>query len=376
MSIPFLRRAVPGVQELKPYQPGKPMSELEREYGVSDIVKLASNENPLGPGARAIEVIQKALPDLARYPDGNGFNLKNALAERHDVGPECITLSNGSNDVLVLLAQAFLKEDLEAVYSQYSFAVYMLAVKATGATAKVAPARPTNDDQPLGHDLDAMSSLISDKTRVVFIANPNNPTGTWLTAEQLRAFLDGVPSDVIVVVDEAYFEYVRPTDYPHCITWLNHYPNLVVTRTFSKVFGLAGIRLGYSVSGPDIADILNRIRQPFNVNSLALEAAIAALDDDEHVRKSVDLNESEMRHIVDGCRGLGLTCIPSAGNFILVDMGQPALPIFDALLRHAVIVRPVDNYGLPNHLRITVGTREENTRLIGALEHVLAATSV
>ena len=375
MSIPFLQRAVPGVQGLKPYQPGKPIAELEREYGVSNIIKLASNENPLGPGAKALEVISKALPDLARYPDGSGFDLKLALAKRHDVDPACITLGNGSNDVLVLLAEAFLNESLEAVYSQYSFAVYMLAVKATGATAKVAPARQAHEDQPLGHDLDAMASLITDKTRLVFIANPNNPTGTWLTADQLQDFLGKVPPDVIVVVDEAYFEYVQLPEYPDCASWLDRYPNLVVTRTFSKVFGLAGIRVGYSVSGPEIADVLNRIRQPFNVNSLALEAAIAALEDDDHVSKSVSLNASERSRVIEACDRLGLKGIPSAGNFVLIDMGQPALPIFDALLHQAVIVRPVGNYGLPNHLRITMGTQEENTRLIEALEHVLEATS-
>ena len=374
MNISFLQRAVPAVQGLKPYQPGKPVSELEREYGVSNIIKLASNENPLGPGARALEVINRALPELARYPDGNGFDLKMALAKRHDVDPACITLGNGSNDVLVLLAEAFLNEGLEAVYSQYSFAVYMLAVKAVGATAKVAPARKMDEDQPLGHDLDAMLSLVSDKTRLVFIANPNNPTGTWLTTGQLQDFLDKVPADVIVVVDEAYFEYVRMADYPDCISWLNRYPNLVVTRTFSKAFGLAGIRVGYCVSGPDIADVLNRIRQPFNVNSLALEAATAALEDEEHIRKSVSLNETERSRVIEACERLGLTAIPSAGNFVLIDMGQPALPIFDALLHQAVIVRPVDNYGLPNYLRITIGTQDENTRLIQALEHVLSTT--
>jgi len=375
MSTPFLQRAVPGVQGLKPYQPGKPIAELEREYGVSNIIKLASNENPLGPGTKALEVISRAMPELARYPDGNGFDLKMALAKRHHVDPACITLGNGSNDILVLLAEAFLKEDLEAVYSQYSFAVYMLAVKAVGATAKVAPARQPDADQPLGHDLDAMASLIGDKTRLIFIANPNNPTGTWLTAIQLENFLEKVPPDVIVVVDEAYFEYVQLPEYPDCVSWLGRYPNLVVTRTFSKVFGLAGIRVGYSVSGPDIADVLNRIRQPFNVNSLALEAAVAALEDDEHVRKSVSLNETEKRRVVEGCDRLGLKCIPSQGNFVLVDTGGRALPIFEALLHQAVIVRPVDNYGLPNYLRITIGTQEENTRLMEALEHVLEATS-
>ncbi|MGI9264291.1 MAG: histidinol-phosphate transaminase [Gammaproteobacteria bacterium] len=375
MNIPFLRRAVPGVQELKPYQPGKPIAELEREYGVSDIVKLASNENPLGPGSKALEVISRALPELARYPDGNGFDLKTTLAKRHGVDPACITLGNGSNDVLVLLAEAFLQEGLEAVYSQFSFAVYMLAVKAAGGTAQVAPARLSDMDQPLGHDLEAMRSMITDKTRLVFIANPNNPTGTWLTDNQLRTFMDSVPPEVIVVVDEAYSEYVSLPDYPDCTTWLDRYPNLVVTRTFSKVFGLAGIRVGYSVSCPEIADVLNRIRQPFNVNSLALESAIAALEDEDHVQRSIALNEEERNRVSKECGRLGLRCIPSAGNFVLVDMNQPALPIFDALLHQGVIVRPVDNYGLPNYLRITIGTHDENTRLIEALEHVLEPAS-
>ena len=222
--------AVPGVRGLKPYQPGKPIEELEREYGVSDIVKLASNENPLGPGERALDAIREALPELARYPDAGGFELKRALADRHRLDPACITLGNGSNDVLVLLAEAFLHETREAVYSEYAFAVYPIAVQAVGATARVAPGDPADHEQPLGHDLDAMAERVSERTRLVFVANPNNPTGTWLQADALEAFVDGLPEHVLVVVDEAYAEYAEDPRYPDCARWLETYPNLVVTR--------------------------------------------------------------------------------------------------------------------------------------------------
>lgn len=370
MTEKFLDLAVPGIRGLQPYQAGKPISELEREYGVSDIIKLASNENPLGPGMRALDAIAAAAGDLARYPDANGFELKAALAQRHSVVPECITLGNGSNDVLVLLAESFLAPGREAVYSRYAFAVYALAVQATGATHRVAEAHPEGNTQVLGHDLDAMAACIGPQTHMVFIANPNNPTGTWLDAETLKAFIARLPPEVVVVVDEAYAEYVREPDYPDATRWLTRYPNLVVTRTFSKAFGLAGLRIGYAVSSPEIADILNRIRQPFNCNSLAQAAALAALDDAEHLARSVALNNTELERVSVACMELGFDVVPSVGNFLLVGMGREAQPVFEALLREGVIVRPVANYGLPEHLRISIGTPTENDRLIRALEKV------
>ncbi|MEE9143005.1 MAG: histidinol-phosphate transaminase [Gammaproteobacteria bacterium] len=371
MSCDYVELAAPGVQGLRPYQPGKPISELEREYGVSDIIKLASNENPLGPSPKALEAMAEVVGDLARYPDGNGFELKAALAARHSIDSSWITLGNGSNDVLVLLAESFLTPEYEAIYSKYAFAVYPLAVQAVGATARVAETNPMEHEMPLGHDLEAMTALINDKTRLIFIANPNNPTGTWLARDELKDFISEVPEQIVVIVDEAYLEYVEESEYPDCSTWIAEFPNLVVTRTFSKIYGLAGIRIGYALSHPDIANVLNRIRQPFNTNSLAQAAALASLGDSEHIERSRQINKDGLEHLTAAGESLGLFVLPSVGNFLLVDMGQPAGPLFEALLREAVIVRPVANYGLPNHLRITVGTPSENDRLVSALNKVL-----
>lgn len=356
----------PGVRGLKPYQPGKPISELEREYGLSDIIKLASNENPLGPAPAALAVMQESLGTLALYPDGGGFDLRNTLAAHHGVDAERITLGNGSNEVLVLVAEAFLTAADEAVYSQFSFAVYPLAVQAVGALARIATAVTTGSGQLMGHDLAAMAALVNDKTRLVFIANPNNPTGTWLQADELRAFIEGLPSQVLVVVDEAYYEYATALGVPDASKWLDEYPNLIVTRTFSKVFGLAGIRIGYGLSSAPIAEVLNRVRQPFNVNSLALLAAGAALGDQEFVQRSVAMNSHGIEQLSAGLKALTYGVMPSAGNFLLVDMGRPVMDIYASLLRQGVIVRPVANYGLPNHLRMTIGTAAQNQVLLEA----------
>ncbi|MCL5669001.1 MAG: histidinol-phosphate transaminase, partial [Gammaproteobacteria bacterium] len=275
MSGLFSDLAAPGVRRLQPYIPGKPIAELQREYGVRDIIKLASNENPLGPSPRAVEAVRAALPELARYPDGAGFELKQALSHKHGVASEQITLGNGSNDILELIARAFVTPEHEVIFSEHSFAVYPIVTQAVGAAARVAPACN------FGHDLDAMHSLINDRTRVIFIANPNNPTGTWLERESLEAFVRAVPQHALVVIDEAYYEYAADTEtrYPDTLPWVARYPNLIVTRTFSKAYGLAGLRAGYSVSHGEVADMLNRVRQPFNVNSLAQAAALAALED-------------------------------------------------------------------------------------------------
>ncbi len=359
----FLDLATPGVRGLKPYQPGKPIAELEREYGVSNIVKLASNENPLGPSPRAVAAMREALDGVALYPDANGFDLKARLAARHGVEPSCITLGNGSNDVLVLLAETFLQPGLSAVFSQYAFAVYPIATQATGAESRVVPALPADGPGALGHDLEAMAASIDDSTRLVFVANPNNPTGTWIGAADLEAFVASVPAHALVIVDEAYAEYMEDPAYPDATGWLARYPNLVVTRTFSKAFGLAGVRVGYAVSHPEVADLLNRVRQPFNVGTLGQVAALAALDDPEHLARSVRVNAEQRDRLAAECarRGLGVT--PSGGNFLLVDLGRPAAPVFEALLREAVIVRPVANYGLPDHLRMSVGTPAEKVTL-------------
>jgi histidinol-phosphate aminotransferase len=370
-SCDILSLAAPGVRQLKPYLPGKPISELEREYGVSNIIKLASNENPLGTGAAAMRAMQNELAELSLYPDGGGFELKQALAQVHGLDSSCITLGNGSNDVLVLIAEAFLQAGLEAVYSQYCFAVYPIAVEAVGAIAREAQALPADHIQAFGHDLNEMQKLVNDKTRIVFIANPNNPTGSSLSTGELHDFLSSMPNHVVVVVDEAYFEYSRPLGLPDASAWLEEFPQLIVTRTFSKAYGLAGIRVGYSLSSPAIADVLNRIRQPFNVNSVALAGAKAALQDQEFIRRSVSTNTAGLEQLKKGLAELGLGACPSAANFLLVDLARPAGPVNEALLRAGIIVRPVGNYGLPNHLRITVGTATQNQSLLQALAGIV-----
>lgn len=371
MSKSFLESVSPGIRALQPYQPGKPISELEREYGVSGIIKLASNENPLGPCPKAVAAVKAALDEVHLYPDGGGFALKQKLSKRLGVDPGWITLGNGSNDVLDLICRTFLTPEDEAVYSQYAFAVYPIGVQAVNAIARVAPAYPADHEQPLGHDLDAMAELVNERTRLVFIANPNNPTGTWVTEAPLRSFVENLPESAIVVVDEAYFEYVDKDGYPNTLPWVMEFPNVVVSRTFSKIYGLAGLRVGYFVSQPHIADVINRVRHPFNVNSLALVAAEAALDDEEFVARSRAGNLKGMKQITKGLDLLGLSHAPSAGNFLLVDMGRDAMSFYDGLLRRGVIVRPVGNYGLPNHLRMTVGTAEQNDRLLAALGEIL-----
>jgi len=365
MTVNFSELAVPGVRRLQPYQPGKPIEDLERELGLRDIVKLASNENPLGPGQSALEAMRSCAGSLHRYPDGNGFALKAALAERLGVAPGQITLGNGSNELLELLARAFMTPADEVVFSQHAFAVYPLVTQAVGARAVVTPARDW------GHDLEAMQAAVGPKTRLVFIANPNNPTGTWLAAEALRSFVSALPAHVLVVLDEAYFEYVEEPAYPDTMAWLAECPNLVITRTFSKIHGLAGLRVGYGVSHPDVADLLNRVRQPFNVNSVALAAARAALADIEHVERSVNINRRGMQQLVAACGELGLEYIPSVGNFLSIDMACPGAEAYRALLHEGVIVRPLANYEMPQHLRVTIGLEAENARFIAALRKVL-----
>jgi histidinol-phosphate aminotransferase len=372
MTCDFFSFAAPGVRTLQPYQPGKPESELRREYGLTDIVKLASNENPLGPSPRALAAVRDALRGLARYPDGNGFELKSALSAKLGLSMAMLTLGNGSNDVLELVARAFLTPEDEAVFSEHAFAVYPIVTQAVGATARVAKAYLADHVMPHGHDPAAMRALINERTRVVFIANPNNPTGTWLKTAELEAFLAAVPEQVIVVVDEAYGEYVEPeADCPNALVGLDRFPNLVVTRTFSKAYGLAGLRVGYAVSHPQVADLLNRVRQPFNVNSLALVAATAALDDVDHLERSRALNQAGMKQLRDACRQFRLNGLPSVGNFLCVDVGRPGREVFLELLKRGVITRPVDNYGLPHHLRISIGSAAENARCIEALGDVL-----
>jgi histidinol-phosphate aminotransferase len=355
------------VRSIAPYQPGKPISELAREMGLDEtkIVKLASNENPRGIGPRTRAAIEAALTDIARYPDGNGYELKQALAARYGVDMPMIVLGNGSNDVLELAALAFLGPGRAAVMSQHAFAVYPLATQARGARSIVVRAKD------FGHDLEAMARAVDDETYVVWVANPNNPTGTFTPPEQLEAFLRRVPERVLVVLDEAYNEYLRAELRGNSVKWLKRHPNLIITRTFSKAYGLAGLRVGYALAHASVADIMNRVRQPFNVNSIALAAATAALDDMEFVARSFAENLQGMGQIEEGARALGLDFIPSHGNFITVKVGR-APEIYKRLLKRGVIVRPVGGpYELPEHLRVTIGTPQENERFLTALAAAL-----
>ena len=348
------------ILSLSPYQGGKPISELQRELGLERVVKLASNENPLGAGPKALEAIQRTVEDISRYPDGNGFELKQAISDYLSVSTQTITLGNGSNDILELLARAYVcSADDEVVFSQYAFVVYPLVTQALGARAVITPAKD------FGHDLDAMLQAITDKTKIVFIANPNNPTGTLLSNEAIYDFLINVPSSVIVVLDQAYIEYLDVSD--PSIAWLSEFDNLVITRTFSKAYGLAGLRVGYSVSSEQVADYLNRIRQPFNVNSIAQAAAVASLADEAYLVRSVAANKYGLIQLSQGFDRLGVPYIPSFANFIAIKVDSPN-EIYQKLLEQGFIVRPVEMSG---YLRVSVGTKNENEAFLSALKLVL-----
>ena len=345
---------------LNPYQGGKPIEELERELGIKNVIKLASNENPLGASLKVVEAIKLSLKDAHRYPDGNGYELKRAISQHLDVALEMISLGNGSNELLELIARVFVcKNTDEVIFSQYAFVVYPLVTQALGATAKVAPAKDYS------HDLNAMLELINDNTKLIFIANPNNPTGTLVSDDEIYNFLIKIPSDIPVVLDQAYFEYLNVSD--EAVDWLNEFDNLIITRTFSKAYGLAGLRVGYSVCSPIIADFINRVREPFNVNHTAQVAAICALSDLDYLEESKKVNINGLRQLEKGFKKLKLTYIPSHANFIAVKFSN-AMKIYNDLLKEGVIVRPVE---MENFLRISIGTTEENTYLLRALEKIL-----
>jgi histidinol-phosphate aminotransferase len=354
------------IRAIAPYQPGKPISELAREMGLdeSDIVKLASNENPLGASPRALAAIENVLMEVARYPDGNGYNLKLALSERLGMAREQIVLGNGSNDVLEMAARAFLAPGASAVYSQYAFAVYPLAIQATGARGIEVPARNWS------HDLSAMLEAIEPDTRVVFIANPNNPTGTLAAPEEVIRFLAAVPTEVAVVLDEAYYEYLSADVRGDSLALLAKHPNLIVARTFSKAYGLAGLRVGYALCAPDVAGLLNRVRQPFNVSNLAQAAAIAAMEDTTFLEECLAINKAGMTQVTEGLRTLGVEFIPSHCNFVCCRVGDAAA-VNHALLKRGIIVRPIAGYGMPEHLRVSIGMEYENALFLKALTEVL-----
>ncbi len=358
------------VRAIAPYQAGKPIAEVAREFGLDEanIIKLASNENPFGVPESSKKAMAAAVADLGRYPDANGFDLKAALAKRYDVPADWITLGNGSNDILEIAAHAFVQKGQAVVYAQYSFAVYALATQGVGARAIVVPATE------YGHDLDAMAAAIDADTKLVFIANPNNPTGTFIPAAQIEAFLNKVPETVIVVLDEAYNEYLAPEHQFESAQWVRKYPNLVVSRTFSKAYGLAGLRVGFAIAQPAVTDLMNRIRQPFNVNSLAQAAAIAALNDTAFLEEGARNNAAGYQQFVEAFDELGLEYVPSFGNFVLVRVGdddEAGARVNLALLKQGVIVRPVGNYGLPQWLRISIGLPKENAVFIAALKQAL-----
>lgn len=357
-------QALSYVRAISPYQPGKPITELAREMGipVDSIVKLASNENPLGMSPKAREAVEKAISGVERYPDQ--FDLIAKVAGRAGVAQSQVVLGNGSNDVLDLIARVFLAPGRSAVFAQHAFAVYPLATLSTGAELIATPAKN------YGHDLAAMRKAIRPDTRIVWIANPNNPTGNFLPYADVRAFLESVPKEVIVVLDEAYNEYIPPAERVDTAGWLKEFPNLVICRTFSKIYGLAGLRVGYALASLEVADLMNRVRQPFNVNNLALAGALAALDDHEFLNASYELNRNGMTQIVAALERLKLEYIPSYGNFVTFRAGDGAA-VNQKLLKQGVIVRPIGGYGLPEWLRVTIGTERENARFIEALEKAL-----
>lgn len=356
----------PNIAGLTPYQPGKPEEELARELGLSEIVKLASNENPRGPGPKVRAAIAAATESLARYPDGDGFELKQALASYLGRDRNTITLGSGSNDLLDLLARTTLEPGTEAIISEHAFVAYPLAIVAAGGTIVTVPAKN------YGHDLDATLAAITERTRIIYIANPGNPTGNWNTHREVAEFLQQVPERVWVVLDQAYVEYISEPDFPDGLKLIDEHANLIMTRSFSKVYGLAALRVGYCVSSPLMADLLNRVRMPFNVNRLAQTAAVAALDDQDYVAQSRAINDAGLLQVGAGLARLGLDFIPGIGNFLCVNFARDAAPIYQQLLEQGVIVRPVAGYGLPNFLRITIGLEDENARLLDALGTVLA----
>lgn len=368
----FANITAPGVMQLRPYIPGKPIEELERELGITNSLKLASNENPLGPSPLGMAAAEKVIGQINYYPDDLAFRLRNKLADRLGVQPECLVMGNGSSDVLDMVARAFLNPGVNAVFPEHSFAMYPIFTIASGASVKASVVNPaTHDEMPLGADLTSLYDAIDHNTRVVFLANPNNPTGTWIEADQLLSFIRSLPAHVIMVLDEAYIEYVTDPGFANGIAWLEEFPNLIVTRTFSKLYGLAGLRIGYGVANPELVNVVSRLRHPFNANLAALAAAEAALDDEDFIRQSREVNSAGLKQLQQGLEAMGLTCIPSKGNFVLVDVKRDGAQAYQDLLQHGVIVRPVANYHLPNHLRITVGRAEENDRLLNEMEALI-----
>lgn len=367
----FAARATAGVRALKAYDPGHDVAALRDRFGLA-LAELGSNENPYGPSPAARAAMLDELHLAHRYPDPRGTRLRQALCALHGVTADAIYLGNGSHEILMQLAQVFAGEGDGVAHPRYGFAVFALATQAAGARSLIAEARPADDAMPYGHDLDNLRAAIDHTTRLVYLANPNNPTGTWLDADALEAFLGDVPQDVIVVVDEAYAELADAPDYRSMLPLVARHPNLVVTRTFSKAYGLAGLRCGYAVAAPGLVAVMERVRESFNVNAFALAACTAALEDRTHLAWVVERNAEQRRALADTLRGRGLGVGPSQTNFLLVEFGDDVAAIEGRLLARGVILRPMGGYGLPRHSRITVGTPDENRLLLRALDEVLA----
>jgi histidinol-phosphate aminotransferase len=361
--LPKPRKHIPSIM---PYPPGKPIEEVQREYGLDSVIKLASNENPIGPSPRAVKAMREAAAEMHMYPDGNGFYLKQALAKKHRQKPESIVLANGSDEITDMIATAYIGPSENVVVSQHDFISYKLAAMMVGAKCKEVPLRDWRAD------LGAMLKVIDAKTKLVCIANPSNPIGSMVSRKELEAFLAKVPEGVLVLLDEAYAEYVSARAYPNGLRLLKRHPNLIVTRTFSKAYGLAGLRIGYGFAAPEIIRNFDRVRPPFNANRMAQAAALAALTDEAHIRKAVATNEQGRKKLEEAFEAIGLAYVPSFTNFILVDVGRPGGEVTEGLLRKGVIVRPMGGYGLARHVRVTIGRPAENRRFIAALRRVLA----
>jgi histidinol-phosphate aminotransferase len=365
--VTIAKRVKPWIAALAPYQPGKPIGELERELGISDVVKLASNENPLGPSPRAIEAVQRVLAGVHRYPDGASFALRSKLVEKLGVAPEQLVFGCGADELLELVAKSFLGPGDEAVFAWPSFAMYPIVTKGMGATPILVPL-----DADLVHDLDAMAAAITERTRVVMVCNPNNPTGTSVGAAAFGRFAANLPDDVVLLIDEAYVDFVRRPDFPDALGWVARRPGTVTIRTFSKIAGLAGLRVGYAVADCELAGYLERARHPFNVNLLAEAAAVAALDDREHHDRTVYQNTEGLGYLRRELGALGIETWPSEANFVLA---KPGPGTYERLLREGVIVRPLVGFGMPDHVRISVGRPEENERLVKALRRLVEEDS-
>ncbi len=364
-SVRDLMQPLDQVKKLVPYLPGKPVEEVEREFGIKNSIKLASNENPLGPSRLAMKAIEDMVGQVHRYPDGGCFYLKRKIASFLEVKEKNLIIGNGSNDLLELIARTYLSQNDEAIYGEYAFIVYPIVVQSVGARHVISPM------PELVHDLKDFSSRVTDRTKIIFLANPNNPTGTIFRKADFESFLSVVPDSVLIVVDEAYFEYVNDESYPDTLQYHGNFPNLITIRTFSKIYGLAGLRIGYAVASESVTTYVNRVRQPFNVNSVAQTAALAAIDDSDHLAYTKEVNETGMEFLEKGFDDLGIKFIRSCTNFILIDLQQDVMPVYHELLKEGVIVRPVGGYGLKSHLRVTIGTERENRKVIRSFKKVL-----